>query len=273
MRARTLLAASIASLAAVSWLPRVEAGSTPIAVSGFNRDMVVEATAVDDPTAHFTGYVDATMDRGTVVRDNTWYEAGLGGGGGLPTGGLFTSLADPNTQFQLASYSGPNALLLDAANTTGTLTLLNPGKFYSLSFLTSSGLGSATGPVLSLTLHFTDGSSLSGLSVVSPDWFDQSPAALIASGRVGVDTGIFDQVGSNNPRMYQQTVLLPGTAWDREVASIDLVWSANGMDNAHTGVFALSASVVPEPASVAMLATGAGLLGLTLLRRRALAGR
>jgi len=270
-----LFPAALVSMAIVFGLPCAEAGSTPIGVSGFNQDMVVEASAADDATTHYTGAVTATMDQGTVLRDYTWYEAGLAGGGagGLPPGGLFTSLAHPRPQVPLGPYAGLNALLLDAGNTTGTLSLLNPGKFYSLSFLTSSGMGSADGPILSVTVNFADGlPSLSGLSIVSPDWFDHGPAALIASGRAGVDTGNFDQVGSSNPRMYERTILLPSTAWDREVASIDLVWSANGRDTAHTGIFALSGSVVPEPASIVML--GVGLFGLlATLRGRRSSGR
>lgn len=277
MKARMLLA--LLALQTASLSPaRTYAGSTPIAVSGFNHDMVVEAGAVDDPATHFQAYVTATMDQGTVLRDNTWYEAGLAGGGsgGLPAGGLVTSLLDPATQFQLGPYAGLNALMLDRAGPTGTLTLATPGWFSSLSLLTSSGLGSAVGPVLSLTIHFADGTpSLGGLSVVSPDWFAAGPAALIASGRVAVDTGLFDHVGSSSyPQMFQQTVLLPATAWSHAISSIDITWSANGSENAHTGIFALSGEVVPEPASAALMGVGTGVLGLVLAaRRRARTGR
>jgi hypothetical protein len=275
MKARTFFHALLATLAAAMGITTVEAGSIPIAISGFNQDMVVEAGAVNDPVTHYEGAVTATMDAGIAKKDNTWYEQGLAGsgGGGLPTGGLFTSLSDPSTQFQLAAYTGNNALLLDAANTSGTLTLLTPGHFSSLSFLTSSGSVFQSAPTLGLTIHFADGSSaLSGLGIVSPDWFDHSPTALNASGRVGVDTGNFDHVGTSDPRMYQETVQLPSNAWGHPISSIDITWTSNGSDNSHTGIFALSGVSVPEPSSVAML--GSGVLGLALtLRRRHARGR
>jgi len=181
MKARTFLTATLTLVATFLGSRPALAGYIPIAVTGFNQDMVVEAGAVNDPTTHYAGAVTATMDAGTAKTFNTWYENGLpgGAGGGLPSPGVFTSAADPTAQFQLAPYTGLNALLLDQASSTGTLTFATPAAFTSLSILTSSGLGSATSPVLALTIHFADGTpALSGLSVVSPDWFNQGPAAL-----------------------------------------------------------------------------------------------
>jgi hypothetical protein len=220
---------------------------------------------VNDPTTHYAAAVTATMDTGTAKMFYTWYESGLPGGtgGGLPAAGVFTSAADPTTQFLLAPYNKADVLLLDGATTTGTLTLATPQAYTSLSFLTSSGLGSASSPILNLTLHFADGTpALTGLSIVSPDWFDNGPAALVAHGRVRVDTGTFDHVGSNDPRLYQENVVLPASALFHPISSIDFAWDAAGSTTAHTAVFAVSGSV-PEPESVSLL--GSGVIALALL--------
>ncbi len=212
MKTRTSLIAALAILVTTSGHWQTMAGFVPITVTGYNQDVVVEAGAVNDPTTHYANAVTASMDTGTTKTFFTWYESGLPGGtgGGLPVAGVFTSLADPAAQFQLSPYTGLNALFLDAATTTGTLTLATPAQYAALSFLTSSALGSATSPVLALTINFSDGTApLTGLSVITPDWFDNSPAALFAQGRVRVDTGAFDSVGNDNPRMYQENLARP----------------------------------------------------------------
>ena len=171
MKTRTSLMATLAILATTSGPWQAMAGFVPITVSGFNQDVVVEAGAVNDPTTHYANAVTASMDTGTMKTDFTWYESGLpgGAGGGLPAAGVFTSLSDPTAQFRLSPYTGFNALFLDAATTSGTLTLATPAQYAALSFLTSSSLGSATSPVLSLTINFSDGTApLTGLSVIAP---------------------------------------------------------------------------------------------------------
>lgn len=267
MKARMSLAAALVfvfGLTATFHRPAA-AGFIPVAVTGFNQDVVVEKGAVNDPTTHFTDAVTATMDNGTARTFFTWYESGLPGGegGGLPGAVVVTSEADPQARFLLAPYTGPNALFLDQDDTSGTLTFATPTAFHSLSILTSSGLGS---PVLALTIHFADGTpSLGGLSVVSPDWFNNGPAALIAGGRVNVGTGDFDSVGTNNPRIYQEDVLLPSSAFNHPIASITFDWSASSTAS-HTAIFAVSGSI-PEPSSAILLATGV-VGGVWVVRRR-----
>lgn len=250
------------------------AGSIPIAVSGFNQDMVVEAGAANDATTHYTNAVTATMDGGTARTNFTWYESGLPGGtgGGLPASGVFASASDPTTQFALGSYTGMNALLLNASTTSATLTLATPGQFSLLSFLTSTGSAFFGTPVLWLTIHFNDGTpALSGLSFASPDWFSTDPGAIAGQGRVNVETGDFDQVGSSFPRMFQRDVVLPVSARSHTIASIDIAWASNGSDNAQTAVFALSGTV-PEPSSIVLLGTAAIALTATAWKRRNVRG-
>jgi hypothetical protein len=272
MQARRFLALSlaIAGIFTLAGHRSILAGSIPIAVSGFNQDVVVEAGAVDDPTMHYTGAVTATMDTGTDRTFNTWYENGLpgGGSGGLPAAGVFTSAANPTTQFLLAPYTGPNVLLLDQAGSTGTLSFATPGAYSALSILVTSALGTSTPPVLALTIHFADGSpALTGLSVVAPDWFDNGPAALIAGGRVRVDTGTFDSIGTNNPRIYQEDLLLPSGADGHPIASITFDFSG-GTSATHTAIFGISGTpAVPEPASILLLGMGVPGLAWVLCRR------
>src|SRR5262249_51221417 len=150
--------------------------------------------------------------------------------------------------FLLAPYTGPNALFLDQDNSAGTLTFATPTALHSLSILTSSGLGTSTSPVLGLTIHFADGTpAISGLSVVSPDWFNNGPAALIAGGRVNVGTGAFDSVGSDNPRIYQENVALPAGAFGHAISSITFDWTGSSTAS-QTAIFGVSGSV-PEPSS------------------------
>jgi hypothetical protein len=275
MKTRTSLIATLAILGTISGPWQAKAGFIPITVSGFNQDVVVEAGAVNDPTTHYANAVTASMDAGTAKTFYTWYETGLPGGtgGGLPAAGVFTSLADPTAQFQLSPYTGLNALLLDATTASGTLTLATPAQYSALSFLTSSSLGSATSPLLALTINFSDGTApLTGLSVIAPDWFNNTPAALIAHGRVSVDLGTFDSVGTDNPRMYQENLALPASAASHPISSISITWLASGSPNAHTGIFAVSGTLVPEPSSVALLSTGMLALVFGTWRRRSSAG-
>src|SRR5215469_5424879 len=90
---------------------------TPVTVTGFNRDVVVENTALGPP---FTSYAtEFNQGEGTA-----FYEKGLTGStytNGLPVSGAITNSAD-GTVFQLQVYTASNVVDI-TNNLTGTLSL------------------------------------------------------------------------------------------------------------------------------------------------------
>jgi hypothetical protein len=243
-----------------------EAALIPLQVTGFNQDIIVEVGAVNDPTTHYQTAVTATMDNGTARTGNAWYERGFNAAApttGLPSGGVVTaSEADPTLTFSLQPATANNAMFLDTASPTGRLTLATPVPLTRLAILASSGNGGvANAPV---TVNFSDGTPAATLAYTAGDWFNQTPVAVNAQGRVDASAGTLNNVNGNNPRLYQQTLLDLTPYQTHPVASLDFGW--NGTGNAHTAVMALSGEVVPEPSTPALLAVAA--LGLFARRRR-----
>src|SRR5215471_7710248 len=112
---RTLL--TVALMAAAFQLQ----AQSPIALTGWNRDVIVENSATPP-------YSSAALPF-DVPNNYGFYQAGLPGSTrGLPAGGSFTSLVDGTTVFQFQPYTANNVLQLsESTSSFGTLTLTTPG--------------------------------------------------------------------------------------------------------------------------------------------------
>jgi len=103
------------------------AANIPIALIGWNADVIAENTAANPQArsnANVNGYV--------------WYETGAPGSSqGLPVSGSFVSAFNSNTTFQFQPYTSQNVVI-----NSGTLTLAAPSTFDALEFLTSAYQGS-----------------------------------------------------------------------------------------------------------------------------------
>ena len=248
--------------------------ATPLVVTGFNQDIVVENSA---PGAGQNNqvFVNATMDNGTLVTGGTFYQQGTTGTtGGLPAAGTpVTSLFNPASTFVFQPYQGNNALLLagqNAVSRTGTLTLAIPTRLSNLALFGATGnAGGATNQNDTVIVSFADLAPAVTFTVnsLAQDWFNGNQAALQVAGRFNnVVTGGIDNTGTTNPRIYEDDIDLSAFS-THPVSSITITFnatSANQNNGGYNAIVAVSGTVVPEPATLGLLSIAA----IPLLARR-----
>jgi predicted alpha-1,6-mannanase (GH76 family) len=209
----------------------------PIAITGYNHDIVIEAAA-PKPGA-LVGYTTATMESGTANNNRTWYEAGYLSSPpstGLPApGSIVTNIAAPDHRFTMSpSYAANNALMLSTALTSASLKPSSPAPFRALSFLTSAANGAVTN---GCTVYHADGTMESNY-FVSLDWFNNAPKAFVANGRVNVSARTVDSVNGGNPRLYAVDVAL--TNQSSPITNIVLKYLGGASVSANSAIFAVS---------------------------------
>src|ERR1051325_9337891 len=184
------------------------ANMTPISVTGFNRDVVIENTASGPP------YSGAALNF-NQGENNAFYQTNLPGKThGLPLTGAFTNSFD-GTIFQLQPYTANNVLDLspDTGLSSGTLFLTNPKIYDLIAMVANSGNGDSIGNA-SLTLHFNVGTTFV-TNYYAPDWFNNSnllySIALQGFERIDLTSGGVSGATSN-PRFYQTSIALTNIA-------------------------------------------------------------
>jgi hypothetical protein len=213
---------------------------TPLAVIGFNRDVVIENTAAGPP------YVGVAVEL-NPGENLSFYESGLPGKAyGLPVSGSFVSALGDGTTFQFQSYTANNALVLSSTTglTEGTLTLAAPQVFSRIAVIANSASG---GSSPSLTLNFSDGSTFS-TTYDAPDWFYNSGAALLGVERIDLSNGSTSGA-PDNPRFYQTTLDLAALLGPANKALVSLTFTKAAAGS--TGIYAVSGEVATQsPAAI-----------------------
>jgi hypothetical protein len=237
---------------------------TPISVSGYNQDIVVEAGA----PANATGVTTATMDAGSGNNGGAWYEQGFNLA--VPTTGLpakgttFISSAAADHSYLMPASFGPgngaagttnDAFVVGQGTGSPTILLTSPAAYSLISLLGSAGHGPNS---VNYTINFADTTTQNGTLTVG-DWFNGTPVAYNTNGRLSVGTGAFDNVNAGNPRLYSFDIPVSNTS--SAVTSIAL---SSASTTSTAAFFAVSGSQVPEPGTLGLLALG----GVMVLGRR-----
>jgi len=207
----------------------------PIAVTGYNEDIVVEASAARGGALTNT---TATMDGGTNNTGSTYFELGYvvsAPGTGLPhPGSLVTNIAATDHVYRMApSYTVNNTVLVDSNLQSVTITPAVSASYPALSFLTAAG----NGPVIvSCLIHHADGVTESN-SFTALDWFYNSPVTWVANGRVYVNNDTLNDLNIGSPDLYSADISLADAT--SPVTSIQLGFYS-GNANSHAVVMAIS---------------------------------
>jgi hypothetical protein len=216
----------------------------PITVTGFNADLIANGTGT--VTGSTTNGFDSDASEG-----NNYYVAGyLTGTRGLPANGIINSVSTSGVTYQLANYTGNNALLLVSLNQVGTLTFSNPGSFSSLSICAASAGTPNTSTSFTARVNFSDG-SFTDYSFSVPDWFDGGTYAITGVDRVS-RSGSFQGI-TNNPKLFDCLINLSS---DDQVKVVNSIRFTKTVSNDRTGIFAVC-GVTAVGAPLAPTATSA----------------
>jgi len=207
---------------------------SPIAVTGYNYDVVAEAT----PAATTT---NIAMDGSDYVLYSQNYGTSFGTGTGLPNSGLITS---GSSTYQLASYTSDNCIFLSTGQ-TDSLELSTPASYSSLSFLGLSTEGAGT---VLFVIKFTDGSATVVPSTNLPDWFNGANAVTGGFDRTG-RTGDTPDYNSFQPYLYRINAHLSCADQAKMVQRI-LIINTTSSASIKTAIFAVSGASVVSNSSI-----------------------
>ena len=216
----------------------------PVALTGFNTALLAANTAAP---------ANAGATAFDVKNNYCFYQSGLSGSArGLPLNGVFSSLSDSATAFQIGPYGAADALMLGYQYLqSGTLTLKNPQAFDKLIILACSANGGGHG---TLMVNFGDGTHSPVFDFNAQDWFNTvTNVALQGFGRLKLGTSFtIEDNGDSNPNLYQTAINLAGLGLTQSVASITFYNPATAGAQQNTAIFAISGrpSNLPVPPPV-----------------------
>lgn len=206
----------------------------PIAVTGYNADVIAEAVPASSTTT-------TALDGSDYILYSQAYGTSMSTGTGLPNSGTIVS---GSSSYQLAPYTAENAIFLSTGQ-TDSLELNTPASYSSLSLLGFSTEGSGT---VLFVIKFTDGSAMVVNSTNLPDWFNGGGAVTGGFDRAG-RTGDSPDYSTSTPYMYRINVHLSCADQAKLVQRV-LIINTTSSPTIKTAIFALSGASVVTATSI-----------------------
>ncbi len=178
----------------------------PIAVTGFNHDVIADGNGTSSLTTTTMEMDAATVSNHVMCTQQFAVANGFPTGYGLPNSLNFVS----GTSSYQVPVTGNNALYL-LTSQTGTLTLTTPAMYSSISLLVTSTEGTTS---LSMTANFTDGTN-TVLTTTVQDWYSGAGTIINqGTGRIQRKNGPFAATDYDNnsgtaPRLFTVNFNMP----------------------------------------------------------------
>ncbi|MDP4261860.1 MAG: gliding motility-associated C-terminal domain-containing protein [Bacteroidota bacterium] len=196
---------------------------SPVAVTGFNQDVIAEGGPSSLATTTFP--LDGVTTSNMIIYTAAFRAFAGFSGGGIPDNGI---ISDGAGSYQLAPYTGNNALLLQRTQ-SGDLNFVTPGQYSKLRVLCFSAEGAS---LVNATVFFTDGSSTAYISNYSlADWFYGTTNTVITGyGRCKRVAGppYGEEAFPVNPKMYYIEISLSCADQAKTIARINFANSSPG---------------------------------------------
>src|SRR5260221_2643402 len=228
---------------------------TALAATGYNQDVIAESGhgALSATTSPVEGSNNVLYSKNFATVNNlqqcSWVPMG-----GLPDNG---KVSTGRYNFQLASYSGNNALLLTdltgsvpGAVKSGTLTLTTPTVFTWLSVLAFCTEGSST---LAVTFNFADGSSATSPTQTLNDWYGSGTVVIGGMGRTPMTSPTLPGTGNDTysyqTHAYGWNIMVPCASQGKTVKSVtfNYIGGGNGTHRALVlGLASYGAYTIPD---------------------------
>ncbi|MBF9144322.1 T9SS type A sorting domain-containing protein [Hymenobacter properus] len=197
-------------------LPAAHAALVPVAVTGYNADVVANGagTVISSTTDDVDG--GAVGNRFNFMASTFVSPTSGAPTSFLPANGSFTSAVTSGLTFQFASYSANNSLRISGIG-SGTLAFPTPLAASDVYLLATSGNG-ASG--FTATVTFTDGTTQAFTGLSAADWFSGTTnIALRGFGRVGRDNNTI-QNSTTDPRLYEFRLTLSAANATKSIQNI-----------------------------------------------------